>query len=250
MSESITIHLSDIWQQAKCQLFARQLIDQTIQQRLVTIAAQQRGIAVSLEELQASADRLRMQHQLLTTQSTLAWLERHQLSIEDFEDIAQFTLLSEKVKAQVVESQIAPYFYQHQLDYEQAILYEVILPQHELAMELFYALQERELDFLAVVHRYGGDRRLRLSGAYRRVIRRRDVAAELSAMIFAATAPQILRPFVQDDRTHLIYVVELIQPELTELLQAEIRQVLFQQWLQQQQQQQQYQVNLILSGTV
>ncbi len=247
MSESIIIHLADLWKQAQYRLCARQLIDQTIQQRLVTIAAQQLGIEVSLEELQNSADRLRVQHQLLTTQSTLAWLERHQLSIEDFEDIAQFTILCEKVKTQVVESQIAPYFYQHQLDYEQAILYEVILPQHEFAMELFYALQERELDFLEVVHRYVSDRSLRLSGAYRRVIRRQDVAAELSATIFAATAPQVLRPFVQGDRTHLIYVVELLQPELTTSLQAEIRHNLFQQWLQQQQQQ--YSVNLILDGS-
>ena len=38
---------------------------------------------------------------------------------------------------------IEPYFYENQLDYTAVVIYEVILDDEDLAMELFYAIQER-----------------------------------------------------------------------------------------------------------
>jgi hypothetical protein len=245
MSEQLTIQTPDLWQQAKQQLLMPQLIQQAIYRQIITIAAQRQGIAISVPELQASADQLRIQHQLLTAEATIAWLEKHQLTVEDLEDIAQSNVLTEKLKTSLIAPQIAPYFYQHQLDYEQAIYYEVVVTKQELAMELFYALQEQEIDFLAVLHRYIDDRATRINGSYRHVARRQDLSAELSAMIFAVQAPQVLRPFTNGDETHLIYVVELLAPILDESLQQQIGDRLFQRWLEQQQSQ--YQIRLDLN---
>jgi hypothetical protein len=244
MSEQLTIQTPDLWQQAKQQLLMPQLIQQAIYRQIITIAAQQQGIEITVPELQASADQLRIQHQLLTAEATIAWLENHQLTVEDLEDIAQSNVLVEKLKAAVIEPQIAPYFYQHQLDYEQAVYYEVVVTKQELAMELFYALQEQEIDFLAVLHRYIDDRATRLNGSYRHVVRRQDLSAEMAAMIFAVPAPQVLRPFSHGNVTHLIYVVELLAPILDESLQQQIGDRLFQNWLEQQRSQ--YQIKMEL----
>ncbi|MFM2432088.1 MAG: hypothetical protein RLZZ511_3302 [Cyanobacteriota bacterium] len=231
MSEQLTIHTYDLWQQAKHQLQLPQLIEQAIHRHIITLTAQQQGIEVAVSELQASADQLRIQHQLLTAQATIAWLEKHRLSVEDLEDIAQFNVLVAKLKTALIEPQIESYFYRNQLDYAQAVYYEIVVAQRELAMELFYALQERELDFLAVLHRYVDDREVRVAGSYRQVVQRQDVSAELSALIFAAQAPQVLRPLPIGDAMRLIYVVELLPPVLDESLRGQLRDQLFEDWL-------------------
>jgi len=38
-------------------------------------------------------------------------------------------------------------FAEHQLDYTQVVMYEVVLDDEDLAMELFYSLQEGETSF-------------------------------------------------------------------------------------------------------
>jgi hypothetical protein len=231
MSEQLTIHPHDLWRQIKQQLQMPRLIKQAIHQKIMTIVAQEQGIEVAVSELQASADQLRIQHQLLTAEATIAWLEKHQLSVEDLEDIAQSHVVIEKLKTTIIEPQIEPYFYRHQLDYAEAIYYEIVVAQRELAMELFYALQEREIDFLAVLHRYVNDRTTRIEGSYRHVVQRRDLSAELSAVIFAAQAPQVLRPFPIGTEMRLIYVVELLPPVLDEALREQLRDQLFDDWL-------------------
>jgi hypothetical protein len=234
MPDSISIQLPQLWQQAKQQLLMPRLIASAKIQRVMALAAREYNVEITLEELQAAADALRIQHGLLTTDKTLAWLEQHGLSVEDFEDIAQAHCLADHLKQQVVEAEIAAYFYRHQLDYEEAILYQLSLPKPELAMELFYASQEGEVDFLALLHQYVSDRQIRRDGGYRRVVRRQDLSAELSSQVFAAAAPVLLRPMVVNQQVQLIFVVELLKPELDDALQAQIREVLFERWLQDQ----------------
>jgi hypothetical protein len=231
MPESASISQSDLWQQAKYLRLLPQLIAAAAEQQSMALAAREYKIEITVEELQTAADQLRVDYGLLTAQQTLAWLEQHQLSVEDFEDMAQTCCLTARLKAQVVEAEIEPYFYRHQLDYEQAVLYQLDLPKPELAMELFYASQEGEVDFLVLLHQYIADRAIRRDGGYRRVVRRQDLSADLSARVFAAAAPVILRPIVGGESVQLIFVVELLKPELDDALRAEIRERLFARWL-------------------
>jgi ribosomal protein L17 len=233
MPELISLQQSDLWQQAKYQRLLPRLIAAATEQQIMTIAAREYNIEISVEELQIAADQLRVDYGLLTAEKTLTWLEQHQLSVEDFEDMAQTRCLAARLKAQVVEAEIAPYFYRHQLDYEQAILYQLNLPKPELAMELFYASQEGEVDFLVLLHQYITDRSVRRNGGYRRVVRRQDLTADLAAQVFAAAAPVILKPIVVGDHVQLIFVVEILKPELDDTTQAEIRERLFDRWLRQ-----------------
>jgi hypothetical protein len=100
-------------------------------------------------------------------------------------------------------------------------------------MELFYASQEGEVDFLVLLHQYITDRSVRRNGGYRRVVRRQDLTADLAAQVFAAAAPVILKPIVVGDHVQLIFVVEILKPELDDTTQAEIRERLFDRWLRQ-----------------
>jgi hypothetical protein len=247
MSQQMTLTLNDVIQQAKTRLLIPNLVENVVQQRLILNAAATEGITVSTEELQKTADAMRTANNLLSAQSTLTWLERHHLSVEDFEDIAYYTLVHQKLVQKVCASQVEAYFAAHQLDYAMAVIYEVPIDDHDLAMELFYALTEGDIDFLSIVHQYL-DPSARLRGKYRRVVRRRDLKPNFSAAIFAAQPPTVLKPIRTDRQSHLIYVTELIEPELTPEVRQQIMDQLFQEWLRQKSQQVVVQTNFVSTG--
>jgi len=57
---------------------------------------------------------------------------------------------------------------------------------------------------------------------------------EISAAVFAAKPPQVLKPIVTSKGVHLIFVEEIIQPELNNKLRSQIISDLFSEWLKQQ----------------
>lgn len=113
-------------------------------------------------------------------------------------------------------------------------MYEVVLEDADLAIELFYAIQEGEVNFHEVAHQYIQEKELRRSGGYCGVLCRTDLKPEISAAVFAATPPQMLKPIVTSKGAHLILVEELIQPKLDEPLRYKILSDLFLEWLKRQ----------------
>jgi hypothetical protein len=247
MPQQLTLTLNDVIQQVKTRLLIPNLVENVVQQRVILQAAAEEGITISTEELQKAADAMRTANNLLSAQSTLTWLERHHLSIEDFEDIAYYTLVQQKLAQKVCASQVEAYFAAHQLDYAIAVIYEVKIEDHDLAMELFYALTEGDIDFLSIVHQYLEPAN-RLRGQYRRIVRRRDLKPNFSAVIFAAQPPTVLKPIRVDRQSHLIYVTELIEPELTAEVRQQIMEQLFQEWLRQKSKQVVVQMNFASTG--
>jgi parvulin-like peptidyl-prolyl isomerase len=231
MPESITITSAQLLQQAKYQLQLPTLVEQVLHRQIILQTVEREGIVVSTEELQTAADQLRVTHQLLTARHTLDWLERHRLSIEDFEDLAYTQLIRKKLADRLCSPQIPAYFAERQLDYAQAVIYAVTIATEALAMELFYSLQAQEQDFLAIVHRYVTDPVARQRGEYRRTVRRRDLDPEISAAVFAVQPPTVLRPQATRSGYQLLYVAAILPPELTAPLEAQIRDELFYQWL-------------------
>jgi hypothetical protein len=100
MPDFVAITVYEIIQQAKYQGLMPQLIDAVIDQKIITAEALAAAITVTPEELQQSADRLRRQYQLLGAEETFAWLGRHQMSIEDLEEMARLTWLADKLAQQ------------------------------------------------------------------------------------------------------------------------------------------------------
>jgi len=113
-------------------------------------------------------------------------------------------------------------------------MYEVVLDDEDLAMELFYGIQEGEMSFYEVAHQYIQDTELRRKGGYRGIVRRKELKPEISAAVFAAKPPQVLKPIVTSSGVNLILVEEIIQPELDNKLRYQILSDLFAGWLKQQ----------------
>jgi hypothetical protein len=234
MSQAITISAQDILQQVKLSCQIPSVVEQIITRKVVKDAAAEAGIQVEAEELQQAADQIRLISKLKTADETWEWLNKNCLSLDDFEEMVYTNVISGKLAQHLFADKIEPWFVEHQLDYAGAVIYEVVLDDEDLAMELFYALQEREMSFFEIAHQYIQDTELRRRGGYRGIVRRTEMKPEISAAVFAAKAPQILKPIVGAKGVYLIWVEEVIQPQLNEKLRYQILSDLFKSWVKQQ----------------
>lgn len=200
---------------------------------LIQRTAKSLHIEATPEELQEAADTFRRLNRLENSTSTFEWLEHHHLSLDDFEAFIRSNLLSIKVAEQLFTDKVEPYFYENQLQYEKAVLYEIVFNDEDLALEAFYSIQENEDSFYGIAREYIQDKELARIGGYRGSLTRGELKPEISAQVFAAaSAPVLLKPILTAHGSHLIFVEEILPAQLTEMLRLEIRTKLFMEWLQ------------------
>ena len=234
MSQLITITKEDIFQQVKLSCKIPEIVEQFVNQKVIIAAAEEAGIKAENEELQKAADLLRLMNKLTSAEDTWKWLEKHSLSIDDFEEIVYSSIIFGKLSQHLFSDKIEPYFFENQLDYVGVVMYEVVFNDEDLAIELFYAIKEGEMSFYDVAHKYIQDVELRRQGGYLGVLRRKELKPEISAAVFAATPPQLLKPILTSKGVHLIFVEEIIKPELDDKLRRQIFTDLGLNWLKQQ----------------
>ncbi len=234
MLQAITITTEDILHQVKLSCRIPEIIEGIVTRQIIAATAENALISIETEELQKAADQFRLINKLQSADQTWVWLQKYSLSLDDLEELVYTNLLCDKLVQHLFADRVEPYFFEHQLDYAAAIIYEVVLDDEDLAMELFYALSEGETSFYEIAHQYIQDNELRRSGGYRGKVGRQEMKPEISAAVFATQSSQILKPIVTSKGVHLILVEEIIQPKLDEKLRSQIMSDLFSEWLKQQ----------------
>lgn len=208
-----------------------------ITREIITRASNEANIVVEPEELQRAVDNWRLMNQLDSVEATQSWLKKHYLSLSEFGELISATVLSSKLAQHLFQDKIEPYFVDYMLDYMQVAMYEIVLDDEGIAMELSYAMNEGEISFFEAAYQYIQDLELSRRGGYQGTIYRKDLKPEISAAVFAVNPPQILKPIVTSDGVHLIKVEELAKPQLDDLMRQKIMSELFDSWLTQQAQQ-------------
>jgi hypothetical protein len=231
MSKLLTVSPSEIIHQIKLSCKIPSVIEGIATRKILANTAQEVGIKVEPEELQQAADNIRLINNLRRTDDTWLWLQKHSLSLDEFEESVYATVVSSKLAQHLFADKVEPFFVEHQLDYAFVVMYEVVLDDQDLAMELFYAIAFGEISFPEVAHQYIQDTELRRTGGYRGTLSRKALKPEISAAVFGATGSQILKPIATSSGVHLIWVEELIQPRLDELIRYKILSDLFSEWL-------------------
>lgn len=219
------VRLSGQWSKLQESITARRMLEK--------IAAE-KEVAVTETELQQAANELRQYYNLQKAEDTWAWLENHGLTLDLFEEMIHATILRNKLADTLFAHQVDAYFASHQIDFTEVALYEVIIEDEDLALELFFSLKEREITFFEMARHYIQDKELSRKGGYRGYLKRMDLSPAIAAAVFAAKPPQILTPITTSKGTHLILVDEIVQPELNPELRKQIIEMLFTPWLAQQ----------------
>jgi parvulin-like peptidyl-prolyl isomerase len=200
--------------------------------KIIAEAAEEKGIKPDAVALQEAADQIRVNHNLKSAAETYAWLEKYDLSIDDFEELALRDCLRHQLAEHLFADKIEPYFVQHKLDYISAVIYEVVFDDEDLAMESYYALQAGEVTFPQVAHRFIQDEELRRVGGYLGPKRRAELNIDISVAVFSAKAPEILKPIMTTQGLSLILVEEVIVPTFDNQLRHKILLFFLDEWLQ------------------
>lgn len=202
-----------------------------LQQAIVNRAAAARGIEVDPPEIQAEADRQRRERHLERAADTLAWLSNQQITAEEWEAGIRDRLLTQKLIENLFGNEVESYFVQNRLDFDQVVLYQIIVPYEQLATELFYQIEESEISFFEAAHLYDIDPNRRQYCGYEGKLYRWSLKPEIAAVVFAADPRQIIPPVQTEQGFHLLRVEEFITAQLTPETRQEILQRLFREWL-------------------
>lgn len=202
-----------------------------LQQSIVNRAAAARGIEVDPQEIQAEADRQRRERRLERAADTFAWLSDQQITAEEWEAGIRDRLLTQKLMESLFGNEVESYFAQNRLDFDQVLLYQIIVPYEQLANELFYQIEESEISFFEAAHLYDIDPNRRQYCGYEGKLYRWSLRPEIAAVVFAATPGQIIHPVQTEQGFHLLRVEEFISANLTPETRQEILQRLFREWL-------------------
>jgi parvulin-like peptidyl-prolyl isomerase len=233
MSQIINIDERAIINQVKLSGKIPETVEGIMTRQVIDVAVKELGIEVTTEELQQGADQFRLINQLHSSEDTYKWLEKHQISLDEFENTIQFNLVCFKLQIALFQDKVEPHFIEQQLDYLGAVIYETILEDEDEAMELFYQIEGEETTFFEVARQHIKDIELRRKGGYRGTLYRKDLKPEISSLIFAANPPELLKPITTSQGVHLIQVEEIIKPQLNPRLSYQILSQLFEEWVKQ-----------------
>lgn len=234
MSQILTISSEEIFKHIKVSCQIPNLVEEIATKKIIAETAFKAGIEVKSEEIQQEGDQLRLEKQLIKAKDTWAWLKKHHLSMDEFEEFIYNNILHRKLANHLFAKQVEKFFYENQLNYVAAVTYEVVLDDRDLALELFYELQEREISFPEIARGYIQEPVSRRAFGYKGLRYRQDFRPEIAASVFAATPPQVIKPIVTPKGVHLIWVEEIIQPQLDKSLREQIIMDLFSVWLERQ----------------
>jgi parvulin-like peptidyl-prolyl isomerase len=226
------VTLQDSIEEAKISGRFPELVQGFLRRQIITQKAEELGIAATTKELQVAADSFRQLQKLDTAEATWKWLQANFLSVDEFEKIVLHKLITEKLAQHLFGDRVEHYFQQNLLEYSGASIYEVVIDNRDLAMEIFYSLQEGDLSFADVAHQYIPDSELKRRGGYLGTVNRQQLRPEISAAVFAAKPPQLIKPVVTAIGVHLIHVEQITQPQLDPRLHNSILMDMFDRWLQ------------------
>jgi parvulin-like peptidyl-prolyl isomerase len=231
MEKTIDICRDDLFDYAKLSCRLPNLIHGAITRKIIEFKAAQLGIQVDREELQQAADSFRISRKLHLTEATRLWMQKHSLSSEDFENLIYTNKLSEKLVECLFSDRVDSFFEEHEFDYTQVIMYEILLDDNDLAMELYCALNMGKASFHDTARRYIQEPNIRRAGGYRGIVYCKQLHPDIIKAILAAKPPQLLKPIVTAKGIYLILLEEVIEPKLDEFLRARILSDLFSVWL-------------------
>lgn len=215
----------------KKELSLKEVTQKILERKVIERAAAERNITVTPEEIQAEADRFRFQNRLEKASDTMGWISNQMISVEDWEQGIRDRRLAQKLAAELFSPQVEKYFAENRLDFDQALLYQIIVPYEPVARELFYQIEEEEISFFEAAHLYDINEQRRLNCGYQGWVSRAALKAEMAALVFGVKLEEIVGPIKTEQGYHLLLVEQMKVAELTLEVRQQIIDRLFKEWL-------------------
>ncbi len=209
----------------------KEVYEKVLHQKIINQSAQEKGIIVTPEEIQAEADQMRFERRLEKASDTLGWLTDQMMTPDDWEAGIRDRLLYKKLANLLFSKEVEKFFAQNRLDFDQVLLYQIIVSDEKLAQELFYQLEEQEISFYEVAHIYNIDEKRREECGFEGKLDRWNLNPEIAAVVFSSSLGEVIKPIKIDQEYHIFMVEKFIPAELTAERYQNILDGLFKEWL-------------------
>ncbi|MBE9043182.1 peptidylprolyl isomerase [Pleurocapsales cyanobacterium LEGE 10410] len=231
----IPIESEEIINFLKQEMLLKGICKKILYQKIIESAAKKHQIAIAPEEIQTEADNIRHQKRLENANDTFAWLKEEMVTPQEWEAGIINRLLAQKLAKHLFEKEVEPYFAQNRLDFDQFVLYQIVVLDRQLAQEIYYQIEEEEISFYQAAHLYDLDEQRRYHCGYKGKIGRWNLPPRLAEAIGNASIKQVIEPIAipqgQVEEYHLLMVEKFIPAELTPERHQYIIERLFKKWL-------------------
>jgi parvulin-like peptidyl-prolyl isomerase len=227
----ISISSEEVVSFLKKDMLLKEVCHKILRQQIVNRVAQEMGLTVSAEEVQEEGDRQRRELRLERAADTLNWLNNELITAEDWEEGIYDRLLTQKLKESLFEGEVERFFAQNRLDFDRVLLYQIIVPYEQIAQEVFYQIEEREISFYEAAHLYDINENRRHRCGFEGVLYRWSLKPEVAAVVFGANAGEVVRPVQTEQGFHLFMVEEFLSTQLTSEVRQEILSKMFKEWI-------------------
>jgi parvulin-like peptidyl-prolyl isomerase len=209
----------------------KEVYEKILHQKIINQSAEERGVTVTVEEIQAEADQMRLEKRLEKASDALAWLTEQMITPDDWESGIRDRLLAKKLSEVLFSKEVEKFFAQNRLDFDQVSLYQIIVDDEKLAQEIFYQLEEQEISFYEAAHIYNIDDKRREQCGFEGKLDRWNLNPEIAAIVFAAKLGEVIQPIKIDQNYHIFMVEKFIPAVLTPERNQAILANLFKEWL-------------------
>ena len=201
------------------------------QDALILQVCEQLNIAVSEEELQVAGDKFRQEHKLLGASETLTWLSQQRITVEDWSQGIQISLLTQKLKEHLFGSAVDSHYLTDRDNYRRVALSQILVTDLTIAIKIVQLLREEGISFCALALEHSKGQKSKENGGFAGVHFVTELMAEITQAIADSQEGDIIDPVQTKLGYHILRVEKWFHPELNEV-RDQILESLFQGWLQ------------------
>ncbi|MEN8189878.1 MAG: peptidylprolyl isomerase [Thermodesulfobacteriota bacterium] len=211
-----------------------EIANRIISDKLTVLAAGQRGISVSDEELQGGADDFRRFAGMHRAKDTEEWMKEMNVSVDDFESFIKDLLLKNKMMLDITSDEaINDYFRLHSPKFEAVDLKHIVIAGKDKANEIFALLEDDEDMFDELVIEHSIDEDTRFTQGRMMNVRRGTLGPDLEAKVFNASKDDLVGPVQlgDEDFFEIVQVLKFHPAELDEDIKMEVSKAIHEEWL-------------------
>lgn len=199
---------------------------------VIARAVSSAGISISDDELQEAADAFRAENGLHRIADTEAWLQARSMTLEDMEASLERGLATEKLRDQLAsDGATQKYFAENKLRFDAVDISQIVVSDEGLAEELYSQITEEDEDFYQLASQHSIDASGQARG-YLGKVARKSLSPQVESVVYGADMGDIVGPVKTDQGYHVIKIEAFRSGALDDETQGQIRQLLFDQWLQ------------------
>lgn len=202
------------------------LVARVSRRLLVTRLAEERGVAVTQEELQTTADAYRISTGMHSATATHLWLKDNQMTEDSFQDMIKSRVLERKLEDDVDDALVKERFDREKARFERVRVAQIIVDSAGLADELVFRIREESADFAEVAREYSLDDLTRDNGGYLGLADRNSFDGNVCEAIFAAEPDDVVGPFSLGDSHYFFKVIEVLPARLDRHTQRVLRRLI------------------------